>query len=140
MRTLRTNRLRSVLATFGLPAVLVRRLHAAEDVARPANIRSAFGTAYSSPTSFFSSISVLFWPVIVVLLRCKVESKVADPTRVPDRQHHHASTTASAFGFTDDFAIAVSLSSVAYSSSSVSWRIETISGRSSCSAHAISVP
>ncbi len=56
-------------------------------------------------------------------------------------RHRNAyAVTASALAFTLDVAIAVNLSSVAYSSSSVSFRIAAISARPSWFAQAISVP
>ncbi len=63
---------------------------------------------------------------------------------MPDQVRHDEgvpyAVTASAFGLIFPVAIAVSLSSVAYSSSSVSLRIAAISGRPSWFAHAIIVP
>ncbi len=63
---------------------------------------------------------------------------------MPDQARHDEgeayAVTASAFGLIFPVAIAVSLSSVAYSSSSVSLRIAAISGRPSWFAQAIIVP
>jgi len=63
---------------------------------------------------------------------------------MPDQVRHDEgvpyAVTASAFGLIFPVAIAVSLSSVAYSSSSVSLRIAAISGRPSWFAQAIIVP